>query len=63
MADESTTDSDVCPRCQKRTLLRAVIDEVQAALAPTERHEHPEFQVCPVCGWNNLPERWEKQQR
>ncbi len=61
MADETT---DECPQCQKRTLLRAVVDQVRAAVAgEPARHEHPEFLVCPVCGWNNLPERWQQQQR
>lgn len=44
--------------------MRAVIDEVKATLAgEPERHEHFEFVVCPVCGWNDLPERWEKNRR
>lgn len=62
MADQETAQTDECPRCQKRTLLRAVADEVRAAFAgEPERHEHWEFVVCPVCGWNNLPERYDKQ--
>jgi uncharacterized protein with PIN domain len=56
------TQQAECPRCQKRTLLRAVIDEVGAAFAgEPERHEHPEFLVCPVCGWSDLPERYQRQ--
>jgi len=61
MAAHTAEDEGVCPQCQKRTLLTAVIQEVGAALAPPDRHEHPEFQICPVCGWNNLPERWGQQ--
>ena len=60
MAEQTTVDDGVCPKCQKRTLLSAVIQGVQAALAPSDRHEHPEFEVCKVCGWNNRPERWEQ---
>jgi RNA polymerase subunit RPABC4/transcription elongation factor Spt4 len=61
MVEHPAADAGVCPKCQKRTLLRAVIQEVEAALAPSsDRHEHVEFEICPVCGWNNLPERWEQ---
>jgi uncharacterized protein with PIN domain len=58
--DEMTAETAECPTCKKRSLLRAVVDTAQALLAEPERHEHPEFMVCPVCGWNNLPERWEQ---
>lgn len=58
MADADPQQAE-CPRCQKRTLLRAITDEIKAALSgEPERHEHVEFLVCPVCGWNNLPERY-----
>ena len=61
---QESPESDECPRCHKRTVLRAVVDEARAVLAGgPDRHEHPEFQVCPVCGWNNLPERWEQSHR
>lgn len=57
MADHDTQQAE-CPRCQKRTLLRAVTDEIRAALAgEPERREQSEFLICPVCGWNDLPER------
>lgn len=64
MADQDNHEPDECPQCQKRTLLRAVVDQVKAAVVgEPQRHEHPEFLVCPVCGWNNLPERWEQSRR
>lgn len=61
MGDHDTTDTTECPTCRRPSLLRAVIDKARAALADEPpRHEHPEFMICPVCGWNNLPERWEQ---
>jgi uncharacterized protein with PIN domain len=61
MATDEKTEAAECPTCKKRTLLRAVLDQARAVLADEPvRHEHPEFMICPVCGWNNLPERWEQ---
>lgn len=61
MATNDARSEPECPRCQQRTLLRAVADELRAAVAgEPERHEHWEFLVCPVCGWNDLPERHQR---
>lgn len=58
MAEHETDERAECPSCKKRSLLRAVIDEARGVLAgePMAR-ESAEFQICPVCGWNDLPEK------
>lgn len=46
-----------CPRCRRRTLVRAVVDEVRGVLGGELSREPAQFQICPVCGWNDLPDR------
>lgn len=57
MTDDGTDQRAECPRCQRRTLLRAVIEEVRGALSGELSREPAQFQICPVCGWNDLPEQ------
>ncbi|GAA1165946.1 hypothetical protein GCM10009584_03550 [Ornithinimicrobium humiphilum] len=57
MAETENDQQGECPRCQRRTLLRAVIEEVRGALGGELSREPAKFQICPVCGWNDLPDR------
>lgn len=58
MADPENQQAAECPHCRKRGVLRAVADELLAAVADEpKRHQHWEFLVCRVCGWNDLPEK------
>lgn len=57
---ENVPEPAECPTC-RRSLLRAVVDRVRTALADdAPEPERTEFMICPACGWNNLPERWEQ---
>ncbi|WP_169448558.1 hypothetical protein [Ornithinimicrobium pekingense] len=57
MGEHESDERGVCPQCQRRTLLRAVVDEVRGVLGGELSREPAQFQICPVCGWNDLPER------
>jgi hypothetical protein len=63
MADMESGQQGECPRCRRRTLLRAVIDEARGILGGELSREPAEFQICPVCGWNDLPDRQEHTDR
>lgn len=52
-----------CPQCRRRSLVRAVVDEVRGVLGGELSREPARFQICPVCGWNDLPERQGDQPR
>lgn len=57
MAEHENDEPGECPRCRRRTLLRAVIDEARGVLGGELSREPAQFQICPVCGWNDLPDR------
>ncbi len=46
-----------CPRCRRQSLVRAVVDQVRGVLAGELSRGPAQFQICPVCGWNDLPDR------
>jgi uncharacterized protein with PIN domain len=57
MTEHENDQLDECPNCKRRTLLRAVIEETRGILGGELSREPAQFQICPVCGWNDLPER------
>lgn len=57
MGEHEKDQPGECPTCRRRTLLRAVVQEVRGVLGGELNREPAEFQICPVCGWNDLPDR------
>lgn len=58
MTEHGNDQRAECPKCRRRTVLRAVIEEARGILGGEALSREPaEFQICPVCGWNDLPER------
>ena len=57
MGETERDEQAECPRCGRRTVLRAVLEEGRAILGGELSREPASFQICPVCGWNDLPDK------